>query len=275
MKESRQSPYAPRTARITGAENEDYEIRTFKLAITDGAGMRFTPGQFMQVSIPGVGEMPVSPSSMPSAGGEFDITVRKVGNVSTALFGMKKGDVVGIRGPYGNGYPLAKFKGRDIVIAAGGVGVAPLASLADCLAGSRSDYGRIVFLYGARSPRDLIFAQKTGSWKKSGIEVRMTVDTGDETWNGNVGVVTTLFDRHDIRGGVGVACGPPVMMKFVTQSFRKIGIRDGSIYISLERMMQCGIGKCGHCNIGEKYVCTDGPVFTAKELGGLLESTWR
>ena len=266
------NPYAFKSARIAGVTREDFEIRTLRLKMLDGSAMKFMPGQFMQITVPGVGEMPVSPSSAPSAGGLFEISVRKAGNVSSALFRLKRNDEVGIRGPYGNGYPVKKFCGKDVAIAAGGVGIAPLASLADYIAASRSEYGKITFLYGARSPRDLVFAQKAGVWKKSGIDVIMTVDEADGTWDGNVGVVTTLFDKYKVSGQAGVTCGPPVMMKFVVQSFRKIGIKDKDIYLSLERMMQCGIGKCGHCNVSEKYVCKDGPVFSAAEMGKLLEN---
>lgn len=267
--------YAPERAEIIRVEKENPTIKTFRLKLAKGKGLKFMPGQFVQVSVLGVGEAPISMCSSPFERDYFEISVRNVGNVTSALFRLKEGDTLGIRGPYGNHYPVEKFRWKDMVLVAGGVGFPPLNSLVEYLARDRGHYGRIFLLYGARTPEDLIFRERIEKWKRRGIGIHFTVDRPDRRWKGDVGVVTTLFDRHKIKGEIGIACGPPVMMKFVTQSFQKIGIGDKDIYLSLERMMQCGMGKCGHCNIGSKYVCLDGPVFTYDELKGVTEKVWR
>lgn len=265
--------YMPRIARITGIRTENQDIRTFRLRLS-GKGLDFMPGQFVQVSVFGAGEAPISMCSCPFEKKYFEISVRNVGNVTGSLFRLKKGDAVGIRGPYGNGYPVEKLRGRDIVLVAGGVGLPPLNSVVEYIIKRREDYGSVCILYGARTPADLIFGERMEKWKKRDMDVYFTVDRADEKWKGDVGVVTALFGKHKITGNIGMACGPPVMLKFVTQSFQEMGIKDADIYLSLERMMQCGVGKCGHCNIGSKYVCTDGPVFTYEQLKGLTENVW-
>lgn len=267
--------YVPDIAEVIRIEKENPTIKTFRLKLKGGGKLKFLPGQFVQVSVFGVGEAPISMCSSPFERNYFEISVRKVGNVTNALFRLNEGDTVGIRGPYGNHYPVEKFRWKDLVLVAGGVGFPPLNSLVEYLAKDRGHYGRIFLLYGTRTPEDLIFRERIEKWKKRAIGVYFTVDKPDEKWKGDVGVVTTIFDKYKISGDIGIACGPPIMMKFVIQSLRKIGIRDPDIYLSLERLMQCGVGKCGHCNIGNKYVCTDGPVFSFEELKGLTEKVWR
>lgn len=270
----RKEDYAPKIAEIIGTEKEAPAIKTFKLKFRDMSTLKFMPGQFIQVSVFGVGEAPISMCSSPFERDYFEISVRNVGNVTSALFGLKEGDTIGVRGPYGKPYPVNKFRRKDLVLVAGGVGFPPLNSLVEYLAKDRGHYGRIFLLYGARTPEDLIFRKRIEKWKKRAIGVYFTVDKPDDKWKGDVGVVTTLFDKYDIRGDIGISCGPPVMLKFVTQSFQKMGIKDPNIHLSLERMMQCGMGKCGHCNIGNKYVCLDGPVFNYEQLKGLTEKVW-
>lgn len=267
--------YVPRIAKVIGVRKENPEIVTLRLRFKDGKGLEFMPGQFVQVSVFGIGEAPISICSSPFEKKYFELSIRNVGNVTDALFDMKKGETIGIRGPYGKGYPMERFAGRDLVVVAGGIGFPPLASVVEYVVKKRRDYGKVSLLYGARNPGEIIFGERIKKWKKRGIDVFITVDEGDRKWKGNVGVVTTLFEKHDIKGSVGISCGPPVMMKFVTQSFQKIGVKDSDIYLSLERLMQCGMGKCGHCNIGNKYVCIDGPVFNYGELKGLTEKVWR
>ena len=266
--------YVPKIAEIIGVKKENPTIKIFKFRLRDGK-LEFMPGQFMQVSVFGVGEAPMAVCSPPFENRYFEMCVRDMGNVTNSLFRMKKGDRVGVRGPYGNGFPMEKFKGKDLVVVAGGIGFSPLESVIEYVIRKRKEYGKVWLLYGARDPSELVFRERVKSWKKKGIDLLETVDKGDRKWKGNVGVVTTLFDKHDIKGEIGISCGPPIMMKFVTQSLQKIGIKDSNIYLSLERLMQCGVGKCGHCNIGNKYVCNDGPVFTFEELKGLTEKVWK
>jgi sulfhydrogenase subunit gamma (sulfur reductase) len=270
----RKETYAPETAEIIGTERENPSIKTFRLRLKKGK-LNFMPGQFVQVSVFGVGEAPISMCSSPFEKDYFETSVRKVGNVTSAMFRLKEGDTVGIRGPYGRPYPVNKFMGKNLVLVAGGVGFPPLNSLVEYLAKERGRYKRIFLLYGARTPEDLIFRERVEKWKKRAIGVYFTVDKPDNKWKGDVGVVTTLFDKYRIEGEVGIACGPPVMLKFVTQSFQRMGIKDPNIHLSLERMMQCGTGKCGHCNIGNQYVCLDGPVFNYEQLKGLTEKVWK
>jgi sulfite reductase subunit B len=266
--------YVPKIAKVVGIKKENPEIRTLKLELEKNEKIEFMPGQFVQVSVFGTGEAPISICSSPFQSKYFEISIRDMGNVTNSLLRLKKGDTIGIRGPYGKGYPMERFEGKDLVVVAGGIGFPPLASVVEYIINKRKDFGKVMLLYGARDPNDLMFRESINRWKKKGIDVFVTVDKGDKKWKGNVGVVTTLFDKYDIKGNVGVSCGPPIMLKFVTKSFQKIGIKDSNIYLSLERLMQCGVGKCGHCNIGNKYVCLDGPVFTFEDLKGLTEKVW-
>lgn len=266
--------YVPKIAKVIGVKKENPEIVTLRIRLEKGK-LEFSPGQFMQVSVFGIGEAPISVCSSPFESRYFEISIRNVGNVTNSLFRMKRNDKIGIRGPYGKGYPMERFAGKDLVVVAGGIGFPPLASVIEYLINNMDDHGKVSLLYGARDPSELMFKERIKRWKKKGVDVFITVDKGNKKWKGNVGVVTTLFDKYDIKGDVGISCGPPIMLKFVTQSLQKIGIRDSDIYLSLERLMQCGVGKCGHCNIGNKYVCLDGPVFSFEELRGLTEKVWK
>lgn len=266
--------YAPRMARITEVREEAPGIKSLRLALRDKAPLSFNPGQFIEVTAFGIGEAPLSICSSSTEGRHFEICIRNVGNVTAALSRMGKGDSVGVRGPYGNGYPIEEVKARDIIVVGGGIGFPPLASVLDYIVERREDYGKVTLLYGARNPDEIILKQKMKNWKRSGVDIFITVDEGDKKWKGDVGLVTTLFDKYDVKGDVGISCGPPVMMKFVVQSFKKLGINDQDIHVSLERLMQCGIGKCGHCNIGSKYVCIDGPIFSYDEIKGITEKVW-
>lgn len=270
----RRENYVPEPARILEVKKESDTVRTYSLRLKSGKPLVFRPGQFVQASVLGVGECPISMCSCPLEESHFEVSIRNMGRVTDAISGLRKGGTLWVRGPYGNGFPVEKFAGRHIVLVAGGVGFPPLNSVVEYLSKKFDDHGDITLLYGVRDPSNLIFDDKIAMWKKRGVNVMTTVDRPDGKWKGNVGVVTTLFDKYDIRGEIGITCGPPVMMKYVTESFRKIGIKNSDMYISMERMMQCGTGKCGHCNIGNKYVCKDGPVFTYEELEKLTEEIW-
>jgi sulfhydrogenase subunit gamma (sulfur reductase) len=201
--------------------------------------------------------------------------VRKVGDVTGALHGLKVGDWIGIRGPFGRGFPVEKFRGKDMLFVPGGLGLAPLRSLINQVIDERAQFGRVIILYGARNPAELLFTAELDGWmERDDIESQVTVDRGDESWTGNTGVVTTLFKNISIypRNTIGVTCGPPVMYRFVLMEFIGKGLSEGNIYLSLERRMKCGVGKCGHCQINNVYACQSGPVFPYKEIKGLEEA---
>jgi NAD(P)H-flavin reductase len=226
----------------------------------------------VEVSVFGAGEAPISISSQPTNGKTFTITVRKVGEVTSKLHEMKEGGLIGIRGPFGKAWPIDKVKGEDLTIIAGGIGLAPLRGVIQMAIQDPTLCNHITLLYGARSPKDIAFREELEEWDKaSNITVHTTVDAGDETWKGNVGVITTLFDKIEIepKNNTVLMCGPPIMMFFVMKNLHDIGFRDEDIYVSLERHMRCGLGKCGHCNVGKYYVCRDGPVFVYSKIKAL------
>jgi sulfite reductase subunit B len=274
------NPYLPNLAKIKKITQETSTVKTFRLKFLKRKIKKsfvFIPGQFVQVSVFGIGEAPISLASSPLNMKSFEISVRRMGNVTNALFELKKRDVVGIRGPYGNGYPMNQLMHKNIVMVAGGIGFPPVKSLIECILDMKEDFRKLWLFYGAKDPDEIVFKKNLKKWnKKRKFKVLVTVDKADKKWKGNVGVVTKLFDKTKIpiENTIGVTCGPPIMMKFVTQNFKKLGFKDHQIFLSMERLMQCGIGKCGHCNIGNKYVCIDGPVFCYEELRGLTEKIW-
>jgi NAD(P)H-flavin reductase len=258
--------YKPVQAEILEVIDETPNIKTFVLEPKEGIG--FAAGQFMEVTVPGLGEAPFTPSSSPSLREKMDFTIMNVGKVTAALHKMGKGEMVGVRGPMGKGYPLDDFKGKEILIVGGGVGLAPLRSLFLALVERLDDFRKIIFCYGARTPQDIVYKPLVlKEWQNinpSKIEFKLTVDEGDDTWKGNVGVVTTVVKDLgiNISNCTAIACGPPIMMKFTTFRFVELGFPDSSIYLSMEKNMSCGIGMCGHCMLGEYMVCRDGPVLT-------------
>lgn len=234
--------------------------------------IEYKPGQFVEIGLFGFGEAPISITSNPSTKGYFELCIKNMGSVTNALHNLNVGDTVWIRGPYGNGFPFEEVSGKDILFVAGGIGLAPLRSLINEMLAHRDKFGKIQVLYGARTPSDLIFTHELDEWKKQ-AEVLITVDKGDDKWNGEVGVVGTLLTKTEINPkSIAFVCGPPIMIKFVIKDLLKIGLSDENIITSLERKMQCGIGKCGHCNIGSKYVCIDGPVFSYKQIKDIPEA---
>jgi sulfite reductase subunit B len=259
--------YQPVEATIEEVIQETPTIKTFKLKLlTD---FSFSTGQFIELTLPGSGEAPFTPSSDPAVKRNIDVTVMNVGRVTSALHNMKRGDLVGLRGPYGKGYPLDKFKGHDILIVGGGVGLAPLRSLLFSLFSDIDKYNKVVLRYGTRTPNDIVYKKLIPEWAKMDkVDVATTVDVGESSWKGNVGLVTTILKDLplDIRKAVAVVCGPPIMMKFVTLKLLDLGFKPEDIYLSMEKSMSCGLGKCGHCRVGKFYACKDGPVFTYEEL---------
>ncbi|MCX5716245.1 MAG: FAD/NAD(P)-binding protein [Candidatus Omnitrophica bacterium] len=259
--------YSPFEAVVEEVRQETPTIKTFVLRPAEP--FVFRTGQFIELTVPGLGEAPFTPSSDPGVKDIMDVTIMNAGLVTSKLHAMNKGDKVGIRGPYGAGYPLDKFAGRDILIVGGGVGLAPLRSLLYSLFSDMDKYNKVVLRYGAKTPTDIVYKDLIPKWeKKAKVDVATTVDVADVNWRGNVGLVTNILRDApvDVKNAVGVVCGPPVMMKFVALKFLEMGLAPADIYLSMEKNMSCGLGKCGHCRIGPFYACKDGPVFTYEQL---------
>lgn len=269
--------YMPWKTRVMSIEDQPCATKVFR--IKSPMNFSYEPGQFVEVSIPGIGEAPISLASNPTERGYIDLCIRVAGNVTQAIHRLNSGDPVWIRGPYGVGFPYETIKGKDIVYVAGGIGMAPLHSSINYVLANKQEFGKVTILYGAKTPSELLYKSEFEKWAR-GAHFLTSVDSPSNpngtqsTWTGNVGVVTTLFDKIDypIKDAVGIICGPPVMYKFVIRRFKGAGMEDRSIYISLERLMKCGVGKCQHCQIDHKYVCMDGPVFNYAEATGLPEA---
>jgi NAD(P)H-flavin reductase len=248
----------------------------FRIELPNAKNLGHDPGQFVMLSIPGVGEAPISISSSPSrSNGSFELCVRNVGDVTGALHRMEPGQLVGIRGPYGDGFPIERMRGRDMLFAPGGLGLAPLRSLINQVLDERGTFGRVMILYGAKRPAELLFRDELDEWAaRDDVEFHVTVDRADGDWEGNVGVITTLFPKItvDPRNTVAVTCGPPIMYRFVLMEMLGKGLSESQIYLSLERRMKCGVGKCGHCQINDLYCCQEGPVFTYAQIKNVPEA---
>jgi sulfhydrogenase subunit gamma (sulfur reductase) len=274
--ESENRLFIPVAARITNIVQLTALEKVFTIQLPEGMSLNHRPGQFVEVSMLGTGEAPISISSSPSrSNGTFELCVRKVGDVTQAVHQLQPGDVVGVRGPFGHGFPYEKFRGKDILFAPGGLGLAPLRSLINQVLDERALYGRVLILYGARNPSELLFKEELEAWsKRKDVELMVTVDRGDETWKGHTGVITTLFKDVSVnpRNTIAVTCGPPIMYRYVLMELLGKGILEGNIYLSLERKMKCGIGKCGHCQINNVYACQSGPVFSYRDIKGLEEA---
>jgi len=264
--------YIPYPAIIKSIQTESFDTKTFKLIFEDDAlamSFDYKPGQFVQVSLFGIGEAPISITSCPADTGILELTIRAAGKLTRAIHQLKPEDKIYVRGPYGNSFPIEQVRQKDLYFIAGGIGLPPLRSVIRAVFDRRRDFGKIKILYGAKTPDELCFKEELEIWKQmDDTELLITVDKPDERWKGNVGVVTTLWNKTDMTTSSGVAfvCGPPIMIKYVVTELLQSGVKDENIYITLERYMKCGIGKCGHCNIGEKFVCIDGPVFTYGQL---------
>lgn len=265
-------PYMPLPARLVGFEDETPDIRTFTLE--PRTPLAFEAGQFVELTVPGVGEAPFTPSSSPFEPGRMEITIMKAGRLTGTLHALPAGAELGLRGPLGKPYPLDRFCGREVLIVGGGVGLAPLRALLYALRRHPDRYRRIILRYGARTPADLVYrgALFNGWGTGDGIDLAVTVDRGDAGWTGHEGVVTTILKpealRCDPANGVAVVCGPPVMMKFTVLQLLDRGYAPRDIYLSMEKNMSCGVGKCGHCRLGPFYACTDGPVLTYEQVAG-------
>ena len=264
------NPYELIKAEIVDIKEETSNIKTFTLKPKDP--ISFATGQFMEVAIPGFGEAPFTPSSNPKDNKKMEFTIMKAGRVTSALHDMKTGQKLGIRGPYGLGYPLNDFKNKELLIVGGGVGLAPLRSLLYALFNEIDNYKKVDLRYGAKTPEDIVYKNEIGNWGKDGkSSVIMTVDVGSKSWKGNVGLVTTILEdiKIDLNNAAAVVCGPPVMMKFATFRLLEKGFKPDNLFLSMEKNMSCGVGKCGHCRLGEYYACKEGPVFRYDKINNI------
>jgi NAD(P)H-flavin reductase len=267
-------PMVPRPYVVKRVRRETADTLTMEMAPQDGgAPPSFLPGQFNMLYAPGVGESAISISGNPADTGRLVHTVRVVGVVTRALERIGKGGVVGVRGPFGTPWPLAEAMGRDVIVVAGGIGLAPLRPAVFHLLARREEYGRIVLLYGARRPAELLYERDLQHWRQRfDVQVEVTVDRAEGDWRGHVGVVTGLVRRAvlDAADAVALICGPEIMMRFAVIELERYGLLEENLYISLERNMKCGIGSCGHCQFGPVFVCRDGPVFPYEQVSHLL-----
>ena len=257
------SPYLPRVGRIVDLKAFTDKEKYFRLEFDDGKGIDYKAGQFMEVGLFGVGEAPISICSAPGRRNDLEMCVRAVG------------DAVGLRGSFGNGFDMNTVAGKDLLFVAGGLGLAPCRGFILAALNDREKFGRVIILYGSRTPKDLLFRDDLKVWaKRSDCEFLMTVDRGDETWTGHTGVITTLLPmigKVDPARTAAFIIGPPIMFKFAVLEALAMGLRKANIYCSLERRMKCGMGKCGHCQIRNVYVCQDGPIFSYAEVMRLRE----
>ncbi|NOZ20177.1 MAG: oxidoreductase [Planctomycetes bacterium] len=269
------SIYAPGLATIVTSEQMTETERVFEIKLKEGMHLGHRPGQFVQVSIFGIGEAPISVSSPPTRDESFELVVRKVGNVTRALHALPDGSTIGIRGPFGTTFDIDDAKGKDILFVAGGLGLVPARSYIKHVLANRGEYSRVIVLSGTKSPAERLFTDELAEWAaRDDVELHETVDRADDQWTGNVGVITMLFSKVkvDAANTVAVIVGPPIMYKFVIMETEKIGIPRDRVLLSLERRMKCGVGKCGHCQINNVYVCQDGPVFKLSQVFELREA---
>ncbi len=265
-------PMVPRPLRIVGAVPETAD--TVTLELERPPGYTFRPGQFNMLYVFGIGEVAISISGDPAGVSALVHTVRAVGAVTAPLAALGLGASMGVRGPYGSAWPIEAAEGYDVVVVAGGIGLAPLRPAIYRLLERRDRYGRVAVLYGARTPGDRLYPSELEAWSRRGdVEVRTTVDRADPGWRGHVGVVTTLFPglAFDPARTVGLVCGPEVMMRFVAREFLKRGVPAGQVHVSMERNMKCAVGFCGHCQYGPTFVCKDGPVYPFDRIAWLLD----
>ena len=268
------NPYLPRLATVIKVNNETPNIKSFQVALNDKAEMdnfHFEPGQVAQLSLFGTGESTFVINSSPAEKQYLQFTVMKAGEVTSAFHEISAGAQIGLRGPLGNWFPYQEMRGKNILLVGGGLGLAPLRPLILYLLSQRRDYGRMHLIYGARTPEDYCYAQDLDEWEKQGITITRTIDRSVPGWKYKVGFVpaTLAETAPSPENSVAVTCGPPIMIKYVLLELEKLGFTPPQIYTTLERRMKCGLGLCGRCNIGPKYVCIDGPVFSLAQLKSL------
>lgn len=267
--------YLPQLATIVKTEAMNVTEKYLRLSMDDGR-FEYAPGQFVEVSVGGIGEAPITISSSPTQKGGFELIVRRIGNVTSAIHSLKPGDKVGIRGPFGRGtYPVEEARGRNLVFICGGIGLVPQRSFINYVLDNRDQYGEVTILQGTKCYDLRLFTSEVAAWeKRDDIQMLETIDEPDDCWKGNVGVVTKLIPKvtTDLKSAVLLVCGPPVMYKFVLLELDKSRVPHENIFLNLERKMKCGVGKCGHCQVNNVYVCMDGPVFRYSDLATMPEA---
>lgn len=266
----------PAPATIADIKQLTDKEKLFTIKLNNDRGIRYRPCQFVIFSIFGIGEAPISISSAPlDSGDTIELCIRSVGNLTGAIHRLSLNDRIGIRGPYGNGFPLEKIDGKDVLIVAGGLGLAPLRSLINYIIHHRWRYGKVTLLIGAKRPRDILFKEEVLRWEdEPSVETYIAVDVAEPSWTRHVGVITGLFKYVDVDplNTIAAVVGPPIMYRFVIAELLSKGIFEGNIFLSLERRMRCGIGKCGHCQINGIYLCQNGPVLSYKDAKKLQEA---
>ncbi len=272
-----ENPLLPYLATIQELIDLTPDVKLFRLELNDPdirESFDYKPGQFVFVSAFGVGESPFGITSVSHRKAGLDVAIRRVGTVTNALHQLEPGATVGVRGPFGNYFPLDDYKGKNIFIIGGGIGFAPLRPIITTVLDYREDYGDLVIINGARSPQDLVFAPEFDTWAESPkTKLELTVDAGDEKWTGKVALIPSVVSELKLspQNAIAITCGPPIMIHFTLIELRKLGFADNQIITTLEGKMKCGLGKCARCNIGDKYVCKDGPVFSMEQISQLIE----
>jgi NAD(P)H-flavin reductase len=272
------NPLMPHLGKLVEVKDMAPEIKLFRVELLNGGREAFAsykPGQFAFVSAFGAGEAPFGLASTPQRGGMLEFAIQRLGCVTTSLHELGEGDIVGVRGPMGNWFPMESFRHKDLLVLGGGIGGAPLRPVIQTVLDNRPDYGHLTILWAARHPSLLIFRDEYATWRATpDTELHLTVDQPDQDWDQHVGLITELLEElaPSPKNTIAITCGPPIMIYYVDQVLRKLGFTPEQSYVTLEARMHCGIGKCGRCNLGEKLICVDGPVFSMAEVSDLLES---
>ena len=271
------NPFTPHLATLEAVEDLTPDVKLLRILLDDPEARKnfhYKPGQFAFVSAFGVGEAPFGLTSVWSGDGGLEFAIRRVGTVTRDLHELEPGAKVGVRGPFGNCFPLEDYKGKRIIIIGGGIGMAPLRPVINTLLSHRDDYGELIIFNGARSPQDLVFAPEFDTWaNSSGTRLELTVDAGDADWTGRVALIPSVVSdvAPSPENAIAIICGPPIMIRFTLVELQKLGFAPDQIVTTLEAKMRCGLGKCARCNVGDKYVCRDGPVFTMEDISGFIE----
>jgi sulfhydrogenase subunit gamma (sulfur reductase) len=272
------NPLMPYLGELVEVKDLATEIKIFKVALLNGGNEAFKdyqPGQFAFLSAFGLGEAPFGIASTPQSGDGLEFAIQRLGSVTTGLHELGVGDLVGVRGPLGNCFPMQDFKGKNLIVLGGGIGGAPLRPVIQTVLDNREEYGHLTILWAARHPSLLVFTEEYDTWRAApDTELHLTVDQPDQLWDHNVGLITDLLEKvaPSPENAITITCGPPVMIYYVDKTLRKLGFVPEQSYVTLEARMHCGIGKCGRCNLGDRLVCVDGPVFSMAEVSDMLES---
>jgi NAD(P)H-flavin reductase len=273
-----QNPMKPFLGKLVSVKDLATEIKLFRVELMNGGNEAFNayqPGQFAFVSAFGFGEAPFGIANTPQRGPYVDFAVNRLGSVTTGLHELGEGDIVGVRGPLGNSFPMDAYKGRNLIVLGGGIGGAPLRPVIQTVLDHRADYGHLTILWAARNPSLLVFTEEYDEWRAApNTNLHLTVDQADEKWDHNVGLITQLLEKvaPSPENAVTITCGPPIMIYYVTRVLAQMGFALKDNYVTLEARMHCGLGKCGRCNLGSKLVCVDGPVFNMAQVGELMET---